>query len=450
MAWRTASLIRAVCVSLAFAAGCGVSAQAGQSPVSTGTEARTSARFATLPAANPQGLDQQFTSLFREGRYLAAINLVEEADPATIVEPLKSIYRQLRPALDGFVVPADPATQPPPTTNLDRELYGNADAEDAIAVIVERARRTSVVIINETHDNPRDRAFVLAVAEALRPIGYTVYAAEGFTNFRRPAGKPLPQQERLVADGYARYDTGFLMVDPMFGHLVRRALSLGYRPMPYEYAPPVEDVAAYLSAPMNEQVAMREHGQAENLASAIAAAGPNEKFLVHVGYSHAAERPLGPEGNQQEWMAAKLARLTGINPLTIDQTNLSEYQPSSKLWEIYARLTERVGNRSKVFLKDNHPIASGSLGEATDLQVVHPPIRTVGGRPDWLQGTGRRAVPIPAELLPKEGRRLIQVFGAGEATDAVPIDQVLVVAGEEPPLLYVLPRGEIRWAVQDE
>lgn len=377
------------------------------------------------------------------------MNLLEQADPADVPEHWRSTYRQLRPALDGFVVPGDKAIEKPSTRGAeDLTRFDDAVAKDALAEIVERAKQTRVVIINETHDNPRDRAFVLAVAEALRPLGYTVYAAEGFSNGLASDGTPLPQ--RLMADGYARRGTGFYIADPMFALLVRRVLQLGYRPLPYEYAPPLEKMAAYRSATKAQSIALREQGQAENLARAIAAAQPNEKFLVHAGYSHAAERPIGPEGDRHEWMAARLARLTRINPLTVDQTDLTEYAGTPSLRALYARLIPRVGARPKVFMKNGTGVSTGPKGGATDLQVVHPPIRIVGGRPDWLQRTGRRAIPVPSELLPKRGRRLVQVFGANDALDAVPIDQALVTAGREAPLVYLPKHGNVRWAVQDE
>jgi hypothetical protein len=55
---------------------------------------------------------------------------------------------------------------------------------------------------------------------------------------------------------------------------------------------------------------------------------------------------------------------------------------------------------------------------------------------------------IPAQLLPKTGRRLVQAFVADESADAVPMDQVLVTAGEPAPVL-MLPKGRYRFAFQD-
>ena len=449
LCWRVSVSARSAFLLLAICWMLGASATAQQLGVSSGSSKGSSTQDPKPGLHNPESIDQQFASLLREGRYLAAVNLIEQANQTDISEGLKSTYRQVRPALDGIVVPTDekPGSAPSgPSKDLVR--YDGAVANDAIAQIVERAKQTRVVIVNETHDNPRDRAFVLAVAEALRPLGYSVYAAEAFTNWTGPLAKPIPQ--RLIADGYARYDTGFYMVDPMFAHLVRRVLQLGYRPLPYEYAPPPQMMKAYFSAPMAARIARREQGEAENLARAIAAAPPTEKFLVHVGYQHAAERPLGPEGSQQEWMAARLARITGINPLTIDQTDLSEYSQAAEMRALYSGLASRVGDSPKVFFKDGHAVASGQMAGAVDLQVVHSPIKLIGGRPDWLQRTGRRAVLVPSELLPKRGRRLVQVFGAGEAADAVPIDQVLVTAGAKTPLVYVPVKGDVRWAVQDD
>src|SRR5690606_38636777 len=159
-----------------------------------------------------------------------------------------------------------------------------------------------------------------------------------------------------------------------------------------------------------------------------------------------AERPL-PNG--EEWMAARPARLTGLDPLTIEQTGVSAVAPTPGGRALHRALAPRLGAGPVVFMKDGHPLATGRLGGVTDLQVVHPAVKTVAGRPDWLRDTGRIAVPVPEHLLPSEGRRLVQAFIAGEAADAIPLDQTLVTAGEEPPVIYVPEGAEIRWQVQD-
>lgn len=84
-----------------------------------------------------------------------------------------------------------------------------------------------------------------------------------------------------------------------------------------------------------------------------------------------------------------------------------------------------------------------------DMMLFHRPTRFEKGRPDWLAMDGyRRPRPIPAKLLPQSGRRLIQAFNASESVDAVPVDQVIVKAGEPAPV-FMLPKGKFRFAFDE-
>jgi hypothetical protein len=417
--WRAAAS-----VALAGAFPAALLAQSASGPPVLSDEA-----IAALP------LDERVYTLLAQGRDYYALEQIEAADPAEVSESLKWTYRQRRPALDGFhyVDPAAPPSAPPAPELL--AAYDGAVAQDAVEAIVERARDRRIVIVNEAHDSPRDRAFILKLAEALRPFGFTHYAAEAFDN--RPRETSVAERGRLAREGYPVRSTGTYTSEPMFGYLVRRAIELGYAPVSYEFVGRPEDTPKS----REESIAEREQGQAENLARALAAAGPDARFLIHVGYSHATKRPL-PDGT--EWMAARLARLTGLDPLTIDQADLSENGSAGLLGALAARLA----GAPAVFFRDATPVRMGWNGEAVDLQVIHPLVTAVDGRPDWLRETGRQPVAIPAALLPVSGRRLVQAFVAGEAEDAVPLDQALVVAGQEPPVLYVPDGVEIRWAVQ--
>jgi hypothetical protein len=390
------------------------------------------------PRALPLG--QRFGILIMQGRYLDALETFETATAAEQEQAWPS-YEQYRPALDGFFVPAPDQAPLAAADPADLAAYDGAVAQDAIAAIVERARATRIVIVNEAHDSPRDRAFILKVAVALRPLGFTHYAAETFTN--QTPELAAAAMGRLAAEGYPVRSTGTYTSDPMFGFLVRRAMALGYRPVAYEI--PFTPELAALSG--DDGIALREQTQAENLARALAAAGPEAKFLIHVGYGHAAERLARPDG--VPWMAARLAELTGIDPLTIDQTQVSENDADPANRALHVALAPHVGDRPAVFFRDGQALASRPLGEAVDLQVVHLLEHAVDGRPDWLRTTGRRAVAIPDELVPAIGRRLVQVFVAGEADDAIPLDQALVSAGQDAPVLYVPEGVELRWAVQD-
>jgi hypothetical protein len=141
-------------------------------------------------------------------------------------------------------------------------------------------------------------------------------------------------------------------------------------------------------------------------------------------------------------------RLTGIDPLVIDQAEFGQalYRPDA---DIDAIASKKAKSQSMVLMTGDKPLVVGPLSGAVDLQVVHPHVPARYGRPGWLASLGRRPVEIPASLLPKSGIRLIQAFLADEAEDTIPIDQVLVTAGQPTPKL-MLPKSRVRYAYQGD
>jgi hypothetical protein len=319
---------------------------------------------------------------------------------------------------------------------------GRATGEDAIEAIVQGARATRIVILNEDHNQPRDRAFAWQVAKALRPLGYDLLAVETLTNV--PDSQEWSRRMRqLVADGYVRESTGTYTRDPVFADFLRHGLALGYRPIAYEqtrnetFADPEEDIA------------QREQDQARNIIDRALAPYPNSKLLIYVGFSHAAEEPLhSASGKQRLWLAARLKRMTGIDPLTIDQTTFADPPALVPNVDIYELASPKAGRSSIVLKIGSRPLVVGPYAGAVDLQVVHPRLPTIGGRPAWLSQMDRRPVAIPRQLLPKKGHRIIQAFIASEGPDAIPVDQVVATAGVRPPPL-MLPKREIRYEVAD-
>lgn len=401
----------------------------------------------TAPAAAPDPgveLKAVFAHL-RDGEYLAGLDELKAGahDPRFGENnPLAELWVQLHPWLSENVDPSTfPAEADAKPDAAAAARFASAETRDAIDEIVRRARDTRIVILNEAHHSPRDRAFGLEVARALRPLGYTILAVETLGNFGTP-DQAAERARRIQADGYIRRADGMYLRDPAFADFMRGALALGYRPVPYEYkaiGPPPADA---------DPLALREQGEADNLVARLGLGTSDAKILIYVGYAHAAEAPMGKDGGGDRWMAARLKAMTGIDPLTIDQTVVSEFSLNADERALYAVVKPRLGKRPVVFVDKGGPVRAGALGGAMDLQVVHPPVAQIGGRPDWLLWMGRKPVPIPANLLPRRGRRLVQAFAANEADDAVPVDQVVVEAGKEPPVL-MLPDRPVRYAVQD-
>lgn len=394
------------------------------------------------PAPDPQ---QQAWMALNEGRYLDAVDHARRAaftETGARIESGYTAWAQMHPFIGGVHDPAaiepDPPS-PPPLVSPLADRYRRAVLRDAVQEIAGRAASARIVILNEAHDSPRDRAFALEVARALRPLGYSLLAAEAIINHAEPAERDAALA-RFAADGFPRRRTGTYVMDPVFADFLRQSLALGYRPFAYE------STDRGTAASPVDRIVIREQGQAENLAE-ILRRNPGSKLLVFVGYGHLMESlRTTPEG-QLEWMAARLKRLTGIDPLTVDQTLFDETRAADRVWR---RLLEpRLGRRPAIPFLDGAPLLGGAYGSGVDLQVVHPPLRLVRGRPDWMRRIGRRPVDIPRRLLPTSGRRLVQAFVATEPEDAIPLDQIIVEAGRPAPPLMI-PRGQaIRWAVQD-
>lgn len=309
----------------------------------------------------------------------------------------------------------------------------------AIDEIVKLARKTRIVILNENHLDPRGRAFGLEVARALKPLGYTILAVEALRPYADDQ-EAHQKMEQLSADGIVRGAgdcySGYYFDDPVFADFIRQSLTMGYHPVSYETA----------GRGYTDQE--REQAQADNLIRRGVQAFPEGKILVYVGERHAAEGAVAGEEKPYLKMAALLKAKTGIDPLTIDQAGLSPIPMNRPDADLYKIARSKASNVSVVLFKSEKPLTTGLLAGAVDLQVVHPPVKLVNGRPNWMLKMSRIPTPVPLNLLPKSGVRLIQVFIANAADNARPIDQVLVTAGKKPPVL-MLPDIHVRYATQD-
>jgi hypothetical protein len=325
-------------------------------------------------------------------------------------------------------------------SSWDKAITGAA-SRDAIAEIVRRAGDTGIVILNEAHSSPRDRAFAWRVAQALRPLGYSVLAAETFDNEPSYGGKPTVV-ERLARDRLVRTSTGFYTRDPVYAAFLRNALAIGYQPVSYDQNSqqrPKGDLGR------RQSIEAREQAEADNLV-AIHRRLPTAKLLIYVGYSHVAEAALNEgDGGKIEWMAARLKRMTGIDPLTIDQTTVTEFPAATR--KSYYLAAARVNDQDGILFEGDKPLVLGQYAGAVDLQVVHPRREYRYGRPAWLADLGGKPLPVPMQLLPNAGRRLVQVFPATAPLDAIPFDQVVVEAGS-PPAMLIAPQEPVRFATQ--
>lgn len=324
-------------------------------------------------------------------------------------------------------------------TEADLAAIERAEARDALDEIAKRAAATRIVILNEHHMFPRSRAFAYQLAKRLRPLGYDVLAVETFSN-NPDSAYTEAQLTRMVVDGYPRQNNGFYTADPVFGGFVRGALALGYRPAAYETTnyEKIDDPDA--------SIARREQDQFDNLVKVLARY-PQSKILIYVGFSHAAKAPIGPAGRQSLWMAARLKAMTGIDPLTIDQSTFMAASLARSDSPIFTAAQAKAQRRSVALFDGDQPLAVGHPAGAIDLVVVHPLTPVRRGRPGWLYDLERAPRRAPRTLKPATGAILVKAYAAGDADDAVPLDQVFWSAGQSAPTL-LLPPGPVRYAAE--
>jgi hypothetical protein len=378
-------------------------------------------------------------------RYLPPLAAAERATSAVLpADKLRHAFQDLGTKrsfvgdTEGAIAAYDLAwrTDGPRATGKEPVLPDGLQAEDAIRAIVEQARSKRVVLINEAHHVPMNRAFTQKLAAQLRKIGYTYLACETFDSDRGDISKHVP--------GQATVYTGYYIREPVFAGFVNAALADGWKLVPYEY----------LSAPGDDpkrRIEAREEGQARNLVERIFARDKDARVLIHVGYGHL-HKSRPDNANMPVMMGEYLHRMTGLDMLHVDQARFFSHPDPASESPMYARLVEKFPATEPFVLRaadGTHPVLLGMQG-SVDMQVIFPRYASHDGRPDWMRTlAGRTPRPIPPELLPKQGRRLIKAFRAGDRPDAVPADMVLAEAGKPAPAL-MLPAGEFRYAYEDD
>ena len=256
----------------------------------------------------------------------------------------------------------------------DRAHFKGANALDVITRLAVGRR---IVMLNEAHHNAHTRELTLALLPRLRALGFTYFAAEALGD----------DDPGLMRRGYPIKSSGNeYLQEPIYGEIVREAIRLGFVIVPYDST--------------SSAVQTRDAGQAENLYQKVFAKNPTARLFVEAGYAHI-DKARGRLGGVVP-MAAELAELTGLEPLSIDQTEFLESGWSTS--DDYHVLIQRFPTRSPEVLVDR---ASGKPWSAQpklyDLNVLLPPalnVQTFGDEyRSTFGGAGLKNVDDPARLV---------------------------------------------------
>jgi hypothetical protein len=324
--------------------------------------------------------------------------------------------------------------------NLDEYM-----PKDAVSYIESIAANNQVIFINEAHHIPMHRAFSILLLNVLYKKGFRYFAAETLNSF----------DKKLNNRGYPLINTsGYYSNEPIYGDLIRTALSLGYTIIPYE-----AEVSCKYSLPMLSETAAkrdsehvkcqnnREYNQALNLYKRILKKDPKAKIFVHAGYGH-----IKKKGNDT-WnpMGKNFQEITGITPYTIDQESMREHSTPDYESDTYKYIIKKHQIKHPTILLNTDSeiwVEKEYLG-AYDLQIFHPRTRFIHGRPNWLLLNGVRNT-YTLNNINTDGKfpYLVSAYYKNEDQFAVPIDR-LILLNKNSARVLVLPKGEFTIIIKD-
>lgn len=323
-------------------------------------------------------------------------------------------------------------------------------SQDAVQAIAKAAEGRQLVLVNEAHHDAHTRELTLALLPRLRAMGFTYFAAEAL-------GDNDPD---LMKRGYPRWDSGSeYLHEPMLGEILRKATQLGFIIVPYEAD--------------SDSTAGRESAQANNLYQRVFAKDPHARLFVHAGYAHVDKAP-GRLGDAKP-MAAVLAKLSGIEPLSIDQTQFRDANPRLSHFAYDQLVAQFQPSRPVVLVNRSSGALWSSEPALHDISVILPPdanaakaikeapswytldgqavaarsMKATLSRPDWLDLGGQRfALPINTTLCGSTIPCIVEAFYLREPYDAVAADRYAFVGLQSRTDLYLFP-GKYRLRARD-
>jgi hypothetical protein len=365
------------------------------------------------PLYQALGWEQRFKFLLGEKNFYSSLSpfIAMTGDYEMALEYLKKSYDTLPAGMEDTIIAQ--------VNQLKDIQYVPAKN-----FITESAKNYQVVMINEAHCKPLHRAFTYSLLDDLYKEGYRYLAMEMLNNYSYHSLDSL------------NVNTGFYTNEPVAGELVRKALSLGYTLVSYE------------DTTFNEHhtSSQRDSIQARNIYKIIQK-DPKAKILVYAGYGHISESRIGDYIPMAMW----LTRLSGIDPYTIDQTEMTEESNFEYGRLFYAIFTSKfVITSPSVILKDKrfyNPFEETGY----NILVVHPPTIYKYNRPTWLDLGGDRKLVL---IQPTE-KTLFMVqayyeneFSPEKINEIVPADQTYITADDGYYPLYLKP-GKYKIVMRD-
>jgi len=350
------------------------------------------------------GMDENFKRWYPEGQYY---NLLSQS--AAFLEDYESaLYYQQQ----SYSSTIDETARRQVAKLM--ATYKNIQHADARRFLLYESRNQRVIMFNESYNKPVHRAFMISMLGDFYRRGFRYLALEMLNN---RSGRELTKLTR---------ESGFYTSEPLGGEMVRTALDLGYKLIAYE------DTLATEHSP-----SLRDSIQAANIYKVIQR-DTSARILVYAGYGSIAEKNTWDTSYIP--MAMTFKRISGIDPLTVDQvdmTEVSNFAYGKYFYDTYMQKFS-ISSPSIAMINDQPLNVTGST--LYDLAIIHPITQYRDARPVWMNLGGRRQ---PLYIKPtNKNTFLVQAYYQLETYDGkpgttVPADQTYIPANKGSFLLYL-------------
>jgi hypothetical protein len=258
-------------------------------------------------------------------------------------------------------------------------VFMESKAVDAATYILQHIDNQRVVMLNEAHNCGQHRAFLREILRGCYEKGFRYLSLED-----------LNKTDSINERGYPlRGESGFYNLEPTFSQALREAKNLGFKLIGHD--------------DYSEQ---REEGQAMNIYN-ILRNDPNAKVIVWAGHAHIHEQVLGKDKSR---MASFFKKLSNIDPLTIETTQMREH--SKEDFESgYYRAALKKWDRKKPFvvLHQDSVFVTPNMKGVVDMQVFFPRTDYTNDYPNWMGNSENTSYDLNIEKEHFKGK-LLKIF----------------------------------------
>jgi hypothetical protein len=280
-------------------------------------------------------------------------------------------------------------------------LGGAWQLRPAADVILEMSKDRKAIFFNEAHSAPLTRTLTIELLTRLHEQGFNYFAAETL----------YETDKNLNSRGYPVPESGFYTNEPLYAEMVRTALHLGYKVVAYDAE----------NAGVGDP---RERSGAQNLCDRVFKKDPNARLIVNAGFAHVQKSGKYLGGTS---MGEFFKKLSGIDPLTIEQTMMIQHARADQDHPYYTALIQ-----SQHLSEPSVFVAAGGKTwtlkpDQYDMSVIFPPQEASNDRPDWLRVGGLRVpYPVGGEACNTHFPCMVEARYASEAADSIPADRVIL------------------------